>query len=120
VGFIREVDDDDIRREKEKARRLRQGGWWKRRVAAGRCGYCARPARPRELTMDHRVPLVRGGRSTKGNLVPACRACNAAKKYLLPVEWDAYLARLAEAGRADEPSSSPATEKDWTSERTRS
>jgi 5-methylcytosine-specific restriction enzyme A len=46
--------------------------------------------------MDHRVPLVRGGRSTRSNLVPACRACNAAKKYLLPVEWTEYLARLAD------------------------
>jgi hypothetical protein len=44
--------------------------------------------------MDHRVPLVRGGRSVRANLVSACRACNAAKKYLLPVEWAAYLARL--------------------------
>ena len=46
--------------------------------------------------MDHRVPLVRGGLSVRSNLVPACRACNAAKKYLLPVEWAAYLARLAD------------------------
>lgn len=45
--------------------------------------------------MDHRVPLVRGGRSVRSNLVPACRGCNAAKKYLLPVEWAAHLARLA-------------------------
>ena len=49
--------------------------------------------------MDHRVPLVRGGRSVRSNLVPACRECNAAKKYLLPVEWSAYLARLE--GEAD-------------------
>jgi len=46
--------------------------------------------------MDHRVPLVRGGRSTRGNLVPACHACNAAKQYRLPTEWDAYLKHLAE------------------------
>jgi 5-methylcytosine-specific restriction endonuclease McrA len=45
--------------------------------------------------MDHRVPLVRGGRSVRSNLVPACRTCNAAKKYLLPTEWTTYLARLA-------------------------
>jgi 5-methylcytosine-specific restriction endonuclease McrA len=48
--------------------------------------------------MDHRVPLVRGGRSTKGNLVAACKACNSAKKYLLLTEWDAYLARLERVG----------------------
>jgi hypothetical protein len=29
--------------------------------------------------------------------VAACKPCNDAKKYLLPVEWDAYLTRLAEA-----------------------
>jgi hypothetical protein len=47
--------------------------------------------------MDHRIPLVRGGRSIRVNLAAACRDCNAAKKYLLPVEWAAYLARLAAA-----------------------
>ena len=120
MPFIRDVDDADIRREKAKARELRASAWWKRRVGAGRCGYCDRPTPPRELTMDHRVPLVRGGRSTRGNLVPACKACNNAKKYLVPVEWEAYLARLA--GTADEEQSReprPA-EKDWTSERKRS
>ena len=100
MTFIREVGDAEIRREKAKARELRQSAWWKRRLAAGRCGYCGQPTPARELTMDHRVPLVRGGRSTRGNLVPACKACNAAKKYLLPIEWDAYLARLDDAADA--------------------
>jgi len=103
VAFISSVSDAEIRREKAKARVLRVSAWWKRRLAAGRCGYCDRPTAPRELTMDHRVPLVRGGRSTKGNVVPACKACNVAKKYRLPTEWEEYLARLAR--------------KAWTSER---
>lgn len=92
MTFISPVTADDIRREKAKARELRASAWWKRRLSAGRCGYCGRPTPPRELTMDHRVPLVRGGRSTKGNVVPACKACNSAKKYLLPAEWEAQLA----------------------------
>jgi 5-methylcytosine-specific restriction endonuclease McrA len=41
--------------------------------------------------MDHIVPLIRGGKSTKGNLVPACKDCNNKKKYLLPVEWKEYM-----------------------------
>jgi 5-methylcytosine-specific restriction enzyme A len=86
----------EIRREKGRARELRGSAWWKRRLARERCGYCGRYTPSRDLTMDHRVPLVRGGRSIRSNLVPACRACNAAKKYLLPVEWAAYLARLAD------------------------
>jgi len=48
--------------------------------------------------MDHLVPVVRGGTSTRGNLVPACRECNSRKKYLLPLEWDDYLERLKENG----------------------
>lgn len=52
--------------------------------------------------MDHRVPLARGGRSTKANLVAACKACNTAKKYLLPAEWEAYLARLAAAAEPED------------------
>jgi 5-methylcytosine-specific restriction endonuclease McrA len=97
MAFIREISDADLRREKARGRALRQSAWWKRRVASGRCGYCARAVGARALTMDHRVPLVRGGRSTRGNVVAACKPCNDAKKYLLPVEWDAYLTRLAEA-----------------------
>ena len=92
--FWAPVDPDQLKRERARARELRASAWWKRRLARGRCGYCERVTPPRELTMDHRVPLVRGGRSVRGNLVPACRECNAAKKYLLPIEWTAYLARL--------------------------
>jgi len=41
--------------------------------------------------MDHIVPLSRGGRSTKGNVVPCCKTCNTNKKQLLPMEWEVYL-----------------------------
>jgi hypothetical protein len=99
-GFVSPVDAAEIRRERQRARVLRASAWWKRRLARERCGYCGQPTPARELTMDHRVPVVRGGRSVRANLVAACRACNAAKKYLLPVEWAAYLARLeADADR---------------------
>ena len=38
------------------------------------------------LTMDHVVPIVRGGRSTKGNVVPSCKDCNSKKKHRLAWE----------------------------------
>ena len=38
--------------------------------------------------MDHLVPLIRGGRSTKGNLVPACKECNTKKKHQLAFEGE--------------------------------
>jgi 5-methylcytosine-specific restriction endonuclease McrA len=36
--------------------------------------------------MDHLVPLVRGGTSTKGNLVASCKKCNSARGHRLPFE----------------------------------
>ena len=41
--------------------------------------------------MDHLVPIVRGGKTTRANCVPACKECNSRKKYLLPMEWEEYL-----------------------------
>ena len=41
--------------------------------------------------MDHIVALIRGGKSSRANTVPACKLCNSRKKYLLPIEWDQYL-----------------------------
>ncbi len=88
------VDEKQIKKEKEKARDLRQTQWWKRRRSTGRCHYCGRTYRPADLTMDHLVPIVRGGKSVHANVVPACKECNAKKKYLLPVEWEEYLEGL--------------------------
>lgn len=84
-------DDDDIRRERKKARELRNSQWWKRKLAKGRCHYCGAATPSKDLTMDHVVPLARGGRSTKGNVVPCCKTCNNKKKSMIPMEWEAYL-----------------------------
>jgi 5-methylcytosine-specific restriction protein A len=89
--FAYDLDDADIRIERHKARELRASQWWQRRCAKGLCHYCGRPTPPAELTMDHVVPLSRGGKSTKNNTVPACKTCNTKKKQLLPMEWEAYL-----------------------------
>lgn len=92
------INEQDIRREKEKARRLRKSQWWYRKIEKGLCYYCGRQVGRTNLTMDHIVPLSRGGKSKKGNLVPACKACNNKKKYLLPLEWEQYLASLKGRG----------------------
>lgn len=94
MEFFIEITEEEIRREKAKARELRKSPWWKRKLQQGRCYYCGRRFRPSELTMDHLIPLIRGGRSVKSNLVPACKECNNKKKYLLPFEWEEYLERL--------------------------
>jgi len=92
--FIVEVSEQEVKREKEKARELRRSQWWKNRLARGVCHYCGQTFPPDELTMDHLVPIVRGGKSSRGNVVPACKECNNRKKYLLPLEWEEYLDTL--------------------------
>lgn len=85
------ISREHLRRERERARDLRQSAWWRRKLARGECYYCRRRFPPGELTMDHLVPLVRGGRSTKSNCVPSCKECNTKKSTLLPLEWEEYL-----------------------------
>ena len=94
ICFDTEIDKSEIDRQKQRARKLRQSAWWQKKISKGTCYYCGRHVDPGELTMDHVVPLIRGGKSTKGNLVPACKDCNNKKKCLLPIEWDEYLKRL--------------------------
>lgn len=84
-------DEAALKRQRAKARELRNSQWWKRKLAKGRCYYCGRAIAPRDLTMDHIVPLSRGGQSTRGNVVACCKDCNNTKKHLLPMEWDVYI-----------------------------
>ena len=86
VPFLVEVSAEDIRRERRKARELRATEWWKRKRACGICHHCGQKFLPKALTMDHLIPIIRGGKSSKGNLVPACKKCNADRKYRLPFE----------------------------------
>lgn len=92
--FITEISEEEIRREREKSRELRRSRWWKNRLAQGRCHYCNGLFAPDELTMDHIVPVTRGGKASRNNVVPACKECNNRKKYLLPMEWEEYLQRM--------------------------
>jgi 5-methylcytosine-specific restriction endonuclease McrA len=75
-----------VRRERERARALRASAWWQRRLQRGECAYCGGKFSPRSLTMDHIVPVARGGRSQKGNVVPSCKPCNSKKRLLTPAE----------------------------------
>ncbi len=90
-NFYFGADEAHLKTEKNKARVLRNSQWWKRKTAKGVCFYCGKNVSPKELTMDHIVPVSRGGFSKKGNVVPSCKACNTKKKQLLPMEWDEYL-----------------------------
>lgn len=96
--FYAPIDPEVLRRERARARALRQSQWWQRRIAAGVCYYCRRQVGHRNLTMDHLIPVGRGGRSIRGNVVPTCKECNSRKKAMLPVEWREYLDSLGQRG----------------------
>jgi len=61
--------------------------WWRQQQFAdfdGLCAYgCGSPAE----VIDHVWPVVRGGKSTPGNLVPACNRCNSKKRANSPTPW---------------------------------
>ncbi|MGN1360204.1 MAG: HNH endonuclease [Kiritimatiellia bacterium] len=102
-------DEAHIARERKKARELRASDWWRQQCAAGVCHYCGKKVGAEHLTMDHVVPVARGGRSVRSNVVPACEACNKSKAAVTPAEQ--ILARLfPEGAPVDWPESGPEEE----------
>ncbi len=75
-----------IRQERLRAKQIRKTHAWVQRINTGRCEYCHKHYKPQELTMDHIIPLARGGTSTLGNLAVACKPCNASKGLHTPVD----------------------------------
>jgi 5-methylcytosine-specific restriction enzyme A len=80
------TDPKRIKQERDKARKLKKTKWWLTQLNRGVCHYCQEKVPPAQLTMDHIVPLARGGSSKPGNIVPACGNCNRDKKLHTPVD----------------------------------
>ncbi len=93
-------DPKHVSRERTKAKALRKSVWWKQELARGTCHYCGERFDPAELTMDHILPVVRGGKSGRSNCVPSCKECNNEKKYLTPAE---LIMRELEKNQTEEP-----------------
>lgn len=81
-----EISPAERQREKEKAKKLRASQWWQKKLDQGLCHYCGKQFERQLLTMDHVVPVSRGGKSVKGNIVACCKECNTNKKYYTPAE----------------------------------
>ena len=84
--YIETVDEAEVRRERAKARILRASSWWKQQLGRGICYHCEKKIAREQLTMDHLMPLSRGGRSHKKNIVVSCKECNSRKKNLTVAE----------------------------------
>ena len=80
------ADRSHITKEKTKAAELKKTLWWKSKLEEGICHYCGKKFSKEELTMDHIVPVARGGKSIKGNVVVSCAACNQSKGLSTPVD----------------------------------
>jgi 5-methylcytosine-specific restriction endonuclease McrA len=50
------------------------------------CQYCAKKLATRDLTLDHVMPVSRGGGKSWENLVAACHTCNRVKASRTPNE----------------------------------
>ena len=80
------ADPSEVRRERAKARELRATEWWRNKLSKGVCHYCGRNVGADNLTLDHVIPVARGGKSVKSNCVPCCKDCNNKKKAKTPAE----------------------------------
>jgi 5-methylcytosine-specific restriction endonuclease McrA len=74
------IDGAELVPKREGKARLRRGIF---RDWGSDCAYCGAIAD----TLDHVRPIARGGATARGNLVPACSACNLSKGHADAMEW---------------------------------
>jgi 5-methylcytosine-specific restriction endonuclease McrA len=60
------------------------------------CPYCSDPLRPRTFSLDHRIPIERGGSWDLDNLDVICDPCNRAKGTMTGSEFESVLRVLRE------------------------
>jgi 5-methylcytosine-specific restriction enzyme A len=70
------VTEAEIKRERQKARELRKSRWWQSKIQKCNCYHCGKDLDASTVTMDHLLPIAKGGKSTKTNVVTACKECN--------------------------------------------
>lgn len=58
------------------------------RLYASPCAHCGTME---NVTIDHIIPVARGGRHSIGNLQPLCLSCNASKNAKTMAEWKYFL-----------------------------
>jgi 5-methylcytosine-specific restriction endonuclease McrA len=65
---------------------------------ANPCFYCGSN---KEITLDHIIPISKGGSHSIGNIVSACQSCNYSKHDKLYMEWRIWKIRQKSKGKTN-------------------
>lgn len=83
----------DVARKQRRRERMSAGSFVSPRDAVMEaCTYCGTTGG--ELTVDHVIALVRGGKDSTGNRTAACRRCNGSKGSRVIAEWVRHLVEI--------------------------
>lgn len=56
-----------------------------------KCVYCGRRRQLKHMTIDHIIPLSKGGTNDEENIRCSCKMCNRLKDNMLPMEFSSFL-----------------------------
>lgn len=85
-------DTEDIEADKPKEKQKREKYTVEERKifydkSNGHCQLCGRKISLDSMTLDHVIPLSKGGKDTMENIQSACSICNRMKTDILPMEF---------------------------------
>lgn len=62
----------------------------------GLCAYCGQHRNIKYMTIDHIIPLSKGGTESLDNLQCTCKMCNRLKDNMLPHEFTTFVRCILE------------------------
>lgn len=82
----------EVKRASEQRRRIRKTGNGEFLILSKELNKllsssCANCGSKEAITLDHIIPISRGGRHSIGNIQPLCRSCNSSKNNKTITEW---------------------------------
>lgn len=69
---------------------------WTQQIAFSNCRYCRIKLEANNASLDHQLPISRGGKDESGNLILICMKCNRSKGSMTHEEFDAFLRFLSQ------------------------
>lgn len=87
LPYSKKFERHKYRKQKRRKKPYRPQDKWKLFKQSNRCHYCDLELDYYEATIDHVIPLSRGGSDLIENKVIACGVCNQEKGNLLVSEW---------------------------------